>query len=142
MLDADINGSFDCHYGWSQSRVWPKGSRTSVSSPVMLAVSNTALVSWSCFKVKEVKTAVDYSWKQPTIHVQWDAETGRQIIHIFGFKSDQQVAFINKIPSAAERRCNPFSLHAAFARIILEQYNDAFWMLRDLVRGHEKVCLN
>ncbi len=108
----------------------------------MLAVSNTALVSWSCFKVKEVKTAVDYSWKQPTIHVQWDAETGRQIIHIFGFKSDQQVAFINKIPSAAERRCNPFSLHAAFARIILEQYNDAFWMLRDLVRGHEKVCLN
>ncbi|BCS28005.1 uncharacterized protein APUU_61053S [Aspergillus puulaauensis] len=120
VLDADINGSFDCHYGCSQSRVWPE-------------------VSWSCFKVKEVKTAADYSWKQPTIHVQWNAETGRQIIHIFGFKPDQQDVFMNKLPTAAERRCNPFSLHAAFARIILEQYNDAFWLLRDLVRNHEKA---
>ncbi|KAL4924974.1 uncharacterized protein BDV17DRAFT_300720 [Aspergillus undulatus] len=119
VLEKDINGSFHCEYGCSESRVWPEAS-------------------WSCFKVKEVKAADDYKWKQPTIHVTWDAATGRQLVYVFEFKQRQEQSFLKAVPTAAERRCNPFPWHAVFARIILEQYDDAFWLLRDLVRGQEK----
>ncbi|KAL4912907.1 hypothetical protein BDW62DRAFT_9601 [Aspergillus aurantiobrunneus] len=120
VLDADINGSFHCQYSCEETRVWPA-------------------VSWSCFKVKEVKSAADYNWKQPTIHVQWNALSGRHLVHVFELSASQQYNFLHKLPTVAERESNPFSLHAAFARIILEQYDGAFWMLRDLVRHQEKA---
>ncbi|KAL4778538.1 hypothetical protein BJX76DRAFT_362627 [Aspergillus varians] len=119
VLDGDINGSFHCEYTCEGPRVWPS-------------------VSWACFKVKEVKTANDYGWKQPTIHVQWDAKTGRQVVHVFGLSEDQRDNLLREPPTAKDRKCNPFSWHATFARIILKQYDGAFWLLRDLVRSHEK----
>ncbi|KAL2823791.1 hypothetical protein BDW59DRAFT_173257 [Aspergillus cavernicola] len=120
VLEGDINGSFHCEYGCTTSRVWPA-------------------VSWSCFKVKEVKTATVYHWKQPTIHVDWDPETGRQVIHVFELSALQQNEFLKSHPSQAEQRCNPFTWHATFAHIILEQYDMAFWLLRNLVREQEKA---
>ncbi|KAL4946525.1 hypothetical protein BDV06DRAFT_86911 [Aspergillus oleicola] len=119
VLEKDINGSFHCEYGCSETRVWPEAS-------------------WSCFKVKEVKAADDYNWKQPTIHVSWNPDTGRQLVFALGFKTNQEEVFRKSAPTPRERKCNPFSWHAAFARLILEQYDGAFWLLRDLVRGQEK----
>ncbi|KAL4964034.1 uncharacterized protein BDV14DRAFT_201288 [Aspergillus stella-maris] len=120
VLEQDINGSFHCEYGCSETRVWPDAS-------------------WSCFKIKEVKAAHVYSWKQPTIHVNWNPETGRQLVYVLGFKQTQVETFTKEgAPTARERKCNPFSWHAAFARLILEQYDWSFWLLRDLVRGQEK----
>ncbi|KAL4998899.1 hypothetical protein BDV10DRAFT_165999 [Aspergillus recurvatus] len=120
VLESDINGSFHCEYSDSISRVAPA-------------------VTWSCFKVKEVKRADDYKWKQPAIHVDWNADTGRHVVHIFESPLWKRGEICSKIPSATERRCNPFSWHAAFARVILEQYDTAFWLLRDLVRKQEKT---
>ncbi|KAL4953198.1 hypothetical protein BDW69DRAFT_184705 [Aspergillus filifer] len=119
VLEKDINGSFHCEYGCSETRVWPDAS-------------------WSCFKIKEVKAADVYSWKQPTIHVNWNPETGRQLVYALRFKQPQVETFRDSAPTPRERQCNPFSWHAAFARLILEQYDGAFWLLRDLVRGQEK----
>ncbi|KAL4871455.1 hypothetical protein BDV12DRAFT_28771 [Aspergillus spectabilis] len=123
VFEDDINGSFHCEYGFVDS----------IAKPA---------VSWSCFKIKEVKKADDYTWKQPTVHVDWNPETGRQLVHIFELAHSQQVAFIEKLPALDERKCNPFNWHASFARIILEQYDAAFWMLRDLVRTQEKARSN
>ncbi|KAL3478134.1 hypothetical protein BJX99DRAFT_224681 [Aspergillus californicus] len=120
VLRDDINGSFHCDYECADNRVWPA-------------------VSWTCFKIKEVHTATRYSWKQPTIHVKWDPESGRQAIHVFGLSDKQQKLFKERAPTYEERRCNPFTWHATFAHIILEQYDAAFWMLRDLVRDQEKA---
>ncbi|KAL4905473.1 hypothetical protein BDW74DRAFT_177842 [Aspergillus multicolor] len=124
VLEMDINGSFHCEYGYSNSnsRVFPA-------------------VSWSCFKVKEVKSAEDYHWKQPAIHVNWNADTGRHIVHVLESPLKPDL-FRHKIPPALERATNPFSWHATFARMILEQYDGAFWLLRDLVREQEKARSN
>ncbi|KAI9367654.1 hypothetical protein BJX61DRAFT_537875 [Aspergillus egyptiacus] len=122
VLDDDINGSFYCDYDCKDSRVWPQAT-------------------WSCFKVKEVRTAYEYKWKQPILHVEWNPITGRQLLHVFGLGEDQKKTFISQCPSRTEQRCNPFSWHATFARILLEQYNAAFWMLRHIIRGHEKSRL-
>jgi hypothetical protein len=99
------------------------------------------LVSWSCFKIKEVQTAENYDWRQPTVHLDWDPETGRQVVYVFGLPQTVHRILLKKIPGPDERRRNPFCWHAAFARINLELYDTAFWMLRDLVRSHEKVCI-
>ncbi|KAL3432949.1 hypothetical protein BDV09DRAFT_118028 [Aspergillus tetrazonus] len=119
VLEDDINGSFHCEYNDSNARVTPA-------------------VTWSCFKIKEVKTAEEYKWKQPAIHVDWNADTGRHVVHVIESPLQKPSRFLPRIPPARERRCNPFSWHAAFARMILEQYNEAFWYLRDLVRKQEK----
>ncbi|KAL4758902.1 uncharacterized protein BDW70DRAFT_89015 [Aspergillus foveolatus] len=119
VLVDDINGSFHCEYSDSNARVTPA-------------------VTWSCFKVKEVESAGVYEWKQPAIHVDWNADTGRHVVHVFELPLWERDDFLPRIPSARERRCNPFSWHAAFARMILEQYDTAFWLLRDLVRKQEK----
>ncbi|KAL4751026.1 hypothetical protein BDW72DRAFT_174556 [Aspergillus terricola var. indicus] len=119
VLVDDINGSFHCEYSDSNARVTPA-------------------VTWSCFKIKEVEQANDYTWKQPAIHVDWNADTGRQVVHVFESPLSECDKFLSKIPPATERRCNPFSWHAAFARMVLEQYDTAFWLLRNLVRKQEK----
>ncbi|KAL4804736.1 hypothetical protein BDV18DRAFT_142408 [Aspergillus unguis] len=119
VIDDDINGSFHCEYVCEGDRAWPA-------------------VSWSCFKIKDVSTAKKYSWKQPTIHVKWDQHTGRQLIHVI----ESPLApgeFRLQVPLAQERRCNPFAWHAAFAHMVLKQYDGAFWLLRDLVRAQEKA---
>ncbi|KAL4813868.1 hypothetical protein BDW67DRAFT_101469 [Aspergillus spinulosporus] len=123
VLVDDINGSFHCEYSDSNARVTPE-------------------VTWSCFKVKEVETAYVYKWKQPAIHVNWNADTGRQIVHVFQSSLREPSEFLPMIPPATERRCNPFSWHAAFARMVLEQYDAAFWLLRNLVRKQEKERLD
>ncbi|KAL6229679.1 hypothetical protein BDW75DRAFT_235015 [Aspergillus navahoensis] len=123
VLEDDINGSFHCEYSDSNLGVTPE-------------------VTWSCFKVKEVKQADDYRWKQPAIHVNWNADTGRHVVHIFESPLRKRDEIRSKIPPATERRCNPFSWHAAFARMVLEQYDTAFWLLRDLVRKQEKTRTN
>ncbi|KAL4990782.1 hypothetical protein BDW68DRAFT_185504 [Aspergillus falconensis] len=119
VIEDDINGSFHCEYSDSNSRVTPA-------------------VTWSCFKVKEVKRADDYEWKQPAIHVNWNADTGRHVVHIFESPLWKREEIRSKIPPGTERRCNPFSWHAALARMILKEYDEAFWLLRNLVRKQEK----
>ncbi|KAL5342086.1 hypothetical protein BJX70DRAFT_336404 [Aspergillus crustosus] len=127
VFSADINGSFHCEYGVTGETAKPT-------------------VSWSCFKVKQVKAAKDYTWKQPTIHVEWNPTTRRQLVHVFELGQTPQVdvdytqqdEFIKRVPKPEERACNPFSWHATFARIILDQYDGAFWLLRHLVRAQEK----
>ncbi|KAL4739569.1 hypothetical protein BDV11DRAFT_187432 [Aspergillus similis] len=101
----------------------------------------TPKVTWSCFKVKEVNDAEDYKWKQPAIHVDWNADTGRHVVYVIESPVRERLEFLSRIPPARERRCNPFSWHAAFARMVLEQYDRAFWLLRNLVRKQEKERL-
>ncbi|KAL2857328.1 hypothetical protein BJY01DRAFT_137785 [Aspergillus pseudoustus] len=121
VMDGDINGSFHCDYAITDDhRVSPK-------------------VSWSCFKIKEVQTATKYDWIQPTVHVDWDPVTGRQVVYVFGLPPKVHRILLKRIPGPEERRRNPFCWHAAFSRIILELYDTAFWMLRNLVREHEKA---
>ncbi|KAL4885815.1 hypothetical protein BJY04DRAFT_117977 [Aspergillus karnatakaensis] len=126
LLD-DINGSFHCEYSFPPS-----------STKANTNLSAKPAVSWSCFKIKEVKAANDYTWKQPVVHVNWDPRTGRQLVHIFELSLSQRKNLIDKLATHAERKVNPFNWHASFAHIILEQYDHAFWMLRNLVRNQEK----
>ncbi|KAL2859555.1 hypothetical protein BJX68DRAFT_226448 [Aspergillus pseudodeflectus] len=120
VMDGDINGSFHCEYAVTDGRVSPK-------------------VSWSCFKIKQVQAADQYDWIQPTVHVDWDPATGRQVVYVFGLPPTVYRILLKKIPSPDDRQRNPFCWHAAFARLVLELYDGAFWMLRDLVRSHEKA---
>ncbi|KAL4875900.1 hypothetical protein BJY04DRAFT_201010 [Aspergillus karnatakaensis] len=122
VLDKDLNGTCHCQYDYTHDRVTPK-------------------VSWSCFKLKRVNSAHDYTWKQPSLHITWDHATGRQVVYIFDFlplEDQEQDKFLKILPPAEARKHNPFAWHAAFSAVILEQYDEAFWAVRDLVRDHEK----
>ncbi|KKK16273.1 hypothetical protein ARAM_003167 [Aspergillus rambellii] len=119
VIDKDINGSFHCEYACT-GRVFPK-------------------VTWSCYKIKKVFRADEYHWRQPALHIEWDQRTGRQRVYIFDFLPlHEQRSFLDSLPSRGQRNLNPFFWHAALAHVVLEQYDAAFWSLRDLVRGHEK----
>jgi hypothetical protein len=101
-------------------------------------------VSWTCFKLKRVHNATDYKWKQPSLQITWDHQTGRQLVYLFDFlpsidRNKEQKSFLSSLPSPEARQNNPFAWHAAFARVVLEQYDEALWLVRDRVRGHEKV---
>ncbi|KAL4935865.1 hypothetical protein BDV06DRAFT_228425 [Aspergillus oleicola] len=121
VVENDVNGDFYCGYEVADSYVTPK-------------------VSWSCFKIKEVRATSNYRWIQPAIYVEWDCETGRQLVFIFDFS--QSLNDIQRIHDWGldfqERKTNPFAWHMAFATKILERYDGAYWMLRDLVRVREK----
>ncbi|KAL2837296.1 hypothetical protein BJY01DRAFT_237933 [Aspergillus pseudoustus] len=122
VIDKDLNGTFHCQYDYSGSRVTPK-------------------ISWTCFKLKRVHSADKYTWKQPSLHITWNHETGRQVVYIFDFlpySDGEQDKFLKSLPSREARTHNPFAWHAAFARVVLEQYDEAYWLVRDLVRDHEK----
>ncbi|KAL3458231.1 hypothetical protein BJX64DRAFT_267048 [Aspergillus heterothallicus] len=123
VIDKDLNGTFHCQYDYTGGRVTPK-------------------VSWSCFKLKRVHSATDYNWKQPSLHITWDHQTGRQVVYLFDFlpaTKGEQDEFLKSLPTPDARKHNPFAWHAAFSRVVLEQYNEAYWNVRDLVRDHEKT---
>ncbi|KAL2862408.1 uncharacterized protein BJX67DRAFT_297240 [Aspergillus lucknowensis] len=122
-MSADINGSFHCEYAVASPRVSPT-------------------VSWACFKIKEVETASKYDWMQPAMHVDWDPETGRQVVFVFGIPREEQRVLLERIPARDVRRRNPFCWHSAFVRIVLGLYDTAFWLLRNLVRDLEKARSN
>ncbi|KAL2787492.1 hypothetical protein BJX66DRAFT_327793 [Aspergillus keveii] len=124
VIDKDLNGTFHCQYDYSYERVTPK-------------------VSWTCFKLKRVHSARKYKWKQPSLHITWDHQTGRQLIYLFDFlpstnQNEEQNNFLSSLPSPEARKSNPFAWHAAFSRVVLEQYDEALWLVRDLVRNHEE----
>ncbi|KAL4904655.1 hypothetical protein BDW74DRAFT_168262 [Aspergillus multicolor] len=131
-IDQDINGAFNCEYDVKHNHdTYPK-------------------VSWTCFKIKEVSSAIVYAWRQPCIYIDWDSETGRQLIYIFDFLSvpvllhsrskedDPAMSFLTNV-KFEERRRNPFAWHNAFTNKILERYEKAYWSLLDLVRLQEKA---
>ncbi|KAL4928338.1 uncharacterized protein BDV17DRAFT_100824 [Aspergillus undulatus] len=125
VIDKDLNGTFHCQYDHTNKRVTPK-------------------ISWSCYKLKRAYSANNYNWKQLSLHITWNAQTetgrGRQVAYIFDFLPfAEQMDFLQALPSPEARRHNPFSWHAVFARVVLEQYDEALWMIRDLVKAHEKV---
>ncbi|KAL2820314.1 hypothetical protein BJX63DRAFT_380395 [Aspergillus granulosus] len=121
VIDDDLNGTFHCQYDYTGKRVTPR-------------------VSWSCFKLKQVRSADKYSWKQPSLHITWDHQTGRQVVYIFHLPSTEQEQdrFLESLPSPEERKHNPFFWHAAFSQVVLEQYDIDYWLLRKLIRDHEK----
>ncbi|KAL3484686.1 hypothetical protein BJX62DRAFT_243689 [Aspergillus germanicus] len=124
VIDKDLNGTFHCQYDYMGERVTPK-------------------VSWSCFKLKRVHSAKKYKWKQPSLHITWDHQTGRQLVYLFDFlpstdQNQEQNNFLLSLPSPEARKSNPFAWHAAFSRVVLEQYDEALWLVRDLVRNHEE----
>jgi hypothetical protein len=141
VIDKDLNGTFHCQYDYTNGRVTPKGMNALSN---LLAFSNKP-VSWSCFKLKRVHSANDYNWKQPSLHITWDHKTGRQLVYLFDFlpsaeRNEEQKKFLSSLPLAEARKHNPFAWHAAFSRVVLEQYDEAYWLVRDRVRDHEKVC--
>ncbi|KAL2846500.1 hypothetical protein BJX68DRAFT_268590 [Aspergillus pseudodeflectus] len=124
VIDKDLNGTFHCQYDYMGERVTPK-------------------VSWTCFKLKRVHSANVYNWKQPSLHVTWDHQTRRQLVYLFDFlpptnQNEEQKEFLSTLPSPEARQNNPFAWHAAFSRVVLEQYDEAYWLVRDRVRDHEK----
>ncbi|KAL4886118.1 hypothetical protein BJY04DRAFT_213653 [Aspergillus karnatakaensis] len=123
----DINGSSHCEYAIRNSCVSPQ-------------------VSWSCFKIKEVRSANDYQWTQPAIYIEWNCETGRQLVFLFSFlrqssslQIEQAQSFVNSVSDYEDRILNPFVWHRKFADEILARYDTAYWILRDLVRLQEKA---
>jgi hypothetical protein len=91
-----------------------------------------------------VHSAKDYKWKQPSLHITWDHRTGRQLVYLFDFlpptdQIQEQKNFLSSLPPPEARENNPFAWHAAFARVVLEQYDEALWLVRNLVRNHEEV---
>ncbi|KAL4795468.1 hypothetical protein BDV19DRAFT_398677 [Aspergillus venezuelensis] len=120
VIDEDLNGISHCQFDYTNGRVTPR-------------------VSWSCYKLKRVHSAKDYEWKQPSLHITWAEQPGRHVVYIFDFlPSTKQMGFLQSLPSSEARRHNPFFWHAAFARVVLKQYDAALWKIRDLVRTHEK----
>ncbi|KAL4958696.1 uncharacterized protein BDV14DRAFT_207545 [Aspergillus stella-maris] len=120
VIDKDVNGISHCQFDYTNGRVTPR-------------------VSWSCYKLKRVRSAKDYEWRQPSLHITWPEQPGRDVVYIFDFlPSTEQMGFLRSLPSPKARRHNPFSWHAAFARVVLKQYEEALWEIRDLVRNHEK----
>ncbi|RDW72593.1 uncharacterized protein DSM5745_07765 [Aspergillus mulundensis] len=124
VIDKDINGACHCEYDVSSRGISPK-------------------VSWACFKIKEVRGASDYVWRQPCIHVEWDCQTGRQLIFVFDIfhptTPDTAKRFLDRSPDYEERMINPFVWHRIFSHEVLERYDTALWSLRDLVRKQEKA---
>jgi hypothetical protein len=144
VIDKDLNGTFHCQYDYTGERVTPKGMYFPLSS---LCGPLIYLVSWTCFKLKRVHSANVYNWKQPSLHVTWDHQTGRQLVYLFDFlpptnRNKEQKGFLLTLPSPEARQNNPFAWHAAFSRVVLEQYDEAYWLVRDRVRDHEKVSSN
>ncbi|KAL4997550.1 hypothetical protein BDV10DRAFT_186142 [Aspergillus recurvatus] len=120
VIDNDLNGTFHCQYDYTGERITPK-------------------VSWSCFKLKQTYSANVYYWKQPSLHITWDHQTGRQLVYLFDFLPwSKQNKFLSSLPSPETRKHNPFFWHATFSRVVLAQYEEACWLVRDQVRDHEK----
>ncbi|CEL01498.1 hypothetical protein ASPCAL01080 [Aspergillus calidoustus] len=120
VVDADIAGSFYCHYSCADSKTRPD-------------------VSWASFKVKLVYEAGTYAWQQPTFFVKRSSGTGRQIVWLIDFLPlDQQSAFLKNLPKRSDRDRNLFLWHTVFAQEILEKFDTSFWLSRDLVRNFEK----
>lgn len=80
-------------------------------------------------------------WRQPCIYVQWDYQTGRQLVFILSFRNSWASSFVDHIPDHNKRRVNLFAWHQAFAKEILKDYNFAYCKLRDIVRNEEKARL-
>ncbi|OJJ62953.1 hypothetical protein ASPSYDRAFT_143050, partial [Aspergillus sydowii CBS 593.65] len=126
VIDKDLNGTSHCQYDYTGNRVTPNA------------------LSWSCFKLKRVNTATEHEWKQPSIHITWDHQTGRQVVYIFDFplSGDRtECNFLKDIPSIEARKHNPFAWHAAFSRSILQEYETTYWDVRNPIRKHERVSL-
>ncbi|KAL3462737.1 hypothetical protein BJX64DRAFT_287951 [Aspergillus heterothallicus] len=123
-VSKDINGHFHCEFTVADTG------------------TITPRVSWSCFKIKRLRSVSDYSWDQPCIHVDWDCKTGRQVVFVFDFlrhKTDLNAqSFLARVCDFEERMLNPFVWHRVFARDIYDRYSHAIWSLRDIVREQEK----
>ncbi|OJI98031.1 hypothetical protein ASPVEDRAFT_24939 [Aspergillus versicolor CBS 583.65] len=122
VIDKDLNGTSHCQYDYTGDRVTPN-------------------VSWSCFKLKRVNSAIKYEWKQPSLHITWDQQTGRQVVYIFDFPlsaDTKERNFLGELPSPEARKHNPFAWHAAFSRCILKEYEATYWDVRNPIRKHEK----
>ncbi|KAL3473149.1 hypothetical protein BJX99DRAFT_261579 [Aspergillus californicus] len=118
-LNGGTGGGFHCEYSISDGVVTPR-------------------VSWASFRIKEVHTPTRYFSRRLSIHVEWHCESGRQQIYIFGLvrTTDLESAknFLDHVSTSQSLRSNPFVWHRAFAKEVVERYDNAYWMLRDLVQ--------
>ncbi|KAL2787666.1 hypothetical protein BJX66DRAFT_340978 [Aspergillus keveii] len=129
MVDANVSshnsGDFHCEYTVADTG------------------AITPRVSWSCFAIKQVQDIYNYRWEQPCIHVDWDYDSGRQIVFVFDFlhrRTNLELAssFLDRVSDFEARMVNPFVWHRIFARDMYDRYSDAMWRLRHIVREQEK----
>ncbi|KAL4875719.1 hypothetical protein BJY04DRAFT_152298 [Aspergillus karnatakaensis] len=119
LAGSFVSGSFHCSYAYARSKTLP-------------------LFSWATFQVKYAVDAAAYFWQQPSILVEQQPGSGRQIVFLVDFILPAgQKEFLRTIPRRAIRDCNHFVWHVAFTEHIIRCYRNSFERLKDSVRRVE-----
>ncbi|KAL5342463.1 hypothetical protein BJX70DRAFT_355884 [Aspergillus crustosus] len=127
LIYQGSNGAFHCAYNTDDCAVTP-------------------IVSWASYMIPTRDAHNNYAWSQPSIHIEWDHKTGRQLVFLVdlcqaspGKPCIDLASFFRLLSASLGRGSNPFTWHAAFAREIMPRYSSALWVFKNQIPAQDEA---